>query len=240
MSNIARGPDTRLNGLVAVGITKEQYVELTDETCREELLKDLKFSGVPKPPLVSDAHWAGKVKRTFSARRKQAIYLAAMGKSYRFIAEELDYEYDSLVRFLNEPDVVQVLAHKQEMIFQNNAKGKIKTMMADAYGVVEYILRDPQEKSSVRLDAAKYVIDHVVGKSAQAIEIKGNLLGDLLTQLDQMVKTAVEPEEPKVEVIDVVATTPVAIATPVAEERPDMDNLVNQIVKTDFVVGKRS
>lgn len=249
MTSPAKGPDTRLDALVAIGLTKEQYVELTDETCREELKGDLKFAGIPKPPLVSDKWWnGGKPGVTMTPRRKQAIYLMALGKSYGFIAEELDYNYNTLVKFLNEPEVQQLIAHKQEMIFQNNAKGRIKSLMSDAYDVVDYILKDRNEKSSVRLDAAKYVIDHVVGKSAQAIEIKGNLLGDLLSQLDELTKMAAKDELPKVEsVIDVTpslpeappATETVVVSAPLAEERPDMNNLVSQLVKTDFVVGKR-
>lgn len=218
--SISSPPDDRLEHLHTLNLTRELYLDLTDDLCREDLVRDLKFAGIPKPPLVSDAHWAGRAKQHLTPRRKQAIYLAAMGKSLAFIAEELDYNYASLVRFLNEPDISQIVAHKQEMIFQNNAKGRIKSMMSDAYGVVEHILKDPQEKSSVRLDAAKYVIDHVVGKSTQAIEVKGNLLSQFMSQLDQ--------------VIDATNNNVVE------ENKSEMDNLVSQIVKTEFIVGKRS
>jgi len=138
------------------------------------------------------------------------------------------------------PEIKALVMHQQDRMFSGNVKGQIKTLMGKAFGVVEHILDDSDEKSSVRLEAAKYVLDQVVGRSTQKVEVSGNLLIDIMTQLDQIKATPVEPDY--VQLNPTVVETEEAVATAkeiLARPKGDMDSLVESLVDSSFVVGKR-
>jgi len=140
-----------------------------------------------------------------------------------------------------------MVASKQAGLFENNAKSYMKTLMNKAFGVVEDLL-ETAEKDSVRLEAAKFVIDHVVGKAVSHHEVKGTLLVEVMNKLDSMknvgptlLATPVEPEY-----VDV-ATDPVVVAENAATAKqlvgPVRDAVDTFMESLDFdtsVVGVRS
>lgn len=235
------------------GFTAETYVQLNDQTMTDEQMGDFKFIGLPKPPLVSDERW-GKRERELTPRQKKVINLLAMGKRNIEVAEETGYTIDGITKILQIPGVRERVAHRQEMLYQHDVKGHIKLLMNKAYGVVESILEDHGEKSSIRLEAAKYVIDHVVGKAGQTITVKGNLLSDLMTKLDQARDVTLdvpdEPEYTQIQIDGSVADLAAEIAKNnlanvqsnidnFVEQTDEFDQLVENLVEKDFVVGKR-
>lgn len=234
--------------LSALGITLSEFNELTDELITDkqilEIKRTLSVTG-GKPPLVSNSRWAEVFEIT--PLYNKMIMLAAMGKRPNVIAEELDLSAVRIARLLNSPYVKQKVAAKQDSLFEGGAKMHMKVLINKAFGVFEEILENADEKSSVRLEAAKYVIDHVKGKAVQTHEVRGSLLADLITKIDnekivhEIRETPEEPEYVDVSVneAEVVEDSATALKL-LAPVRDDMDTLVDSLISNKgFVVGKR-
>jgi hypothetical protein len=233
--------------LETIGMTEEEYLALSDTTLGDDLLGELRFCGFEKPPRVSDEAWNRRIgEAELSPRQKKVVYLAALGRSNSAIAEELNYDIATVQRIISLPGVRSRIAHKQEMLFQNDVKGHVRTLMNKAYGTLDEILSNDEEKASVRLEAAKYVIDRVAGKATQTVDVKVSLLGEFMRKLDSqerevqgILNTPVEPEYVEAEVTESVEPVVATAKESLVEVKEDMDNLVDQLVQSDFVVGKR-
>lgn len=236
--------------LKALNLTVEQYESLTDDDLTEELIDELRFIGCDPPPLVVKKKWT-KRKRfaDLTPMHRTLVNMAALGKTPTVIAAETGMSRQNISTVLNREDMRALIAHKQEMLFQNDVKGYIKTLMTKSYGVFEEILDNAlgEVKPSVRLEAAKYVLDHTAGKATQTHEIKGNLLGDLIQTLDSArnvtAQIAATPDEPSyvdlsVDEIVVEEKTEKAKAN-LVPLKDEMDELVAQLVPDEFTVGKR-
>jgi hypothetical protein len=220
--------------LKLLGLSEDEWIHLTDLTITDNMIADMRFYGCSRPPLITPDKWGKEVREyEMTPRQKRVIYLSAMGRTPIQIAEELGYSNAGVTNILRKPGVQERIAHQQSVIFQNDMKGWIKTLMTKSYGVIDEILTDHDEKSSVKLEAAKYVIDHVVGKATQNVEVSGNLLGDLITQLDEIKNTPIEPSY-------VAIPVDAGLADATAEKAlVAMDDLVSQLIQTEHTVGKR-
>lgn len=228
--------------LDSIGLDRETYEKLTDDTLSDEMMAELKYSAIPKPPFVSDERWNkySTLEKKLSPRHRQVVRMLALGKHPSVIQSELDMTDRAYYHLVGRPEIKALVLHQQDRMFSGNVKGQIKTLMTKAFGVVEKLLDDPDEKSSVKLEAAKYVLDHVVGRSAQKVEVTGNLLVDIMSQLDRVKETPIEPEYTKLQPTLVEIEKPVATAKELlASNKSDMDSLVESLVDSSFVVGKR-
>lgn len=165
----------------------ETYEELSESTDAEhgyslKQLKELKQSGFPKPAEVPWTHWNAPFK--LSPRQELIVYLAAQGFSGQRIASEIGLSYNRTMIILSNPSMRALIAMKQKEIYGNQPKERLRLMTAKALDTLENVLDNEQEKSALRTDVAKYVIDQGVGKATQPVEVSGNLLSELIVRLD--------------------------------------------------------
>lgn len=232
-------------GLEAAGLTLAEYDGFTDELITDHEIDLLQKHGIKRPPNVRVARW--NQPRVLTPRHKKIIHLAAMGKTTKQIAEEVGMNSETISTLIHSPLFKQKISKAQDSIFNDNARAYVDVLMNKAFGVIEGILEDHDEKSSIRLEAAKFVIDHKIGKAKQTVEHEGSsLLVQFITKLDdervvkQIQNTPIEPEYVALEVPKEKADEAAATALKVLEKPADaMDNLVESIIGTDFVVGRR-
>lgn len=184
-------------------------------------------------------------------RDRRIIDLFALGKSKHEISAELGLSMSQLNRKIGSQIFKAQVASKQSRMFENSAKGYMKTLMNKAYAVIETILEDDEERSSIKLEAAKFVVDHVVGKATNTTEFKGTLLVDVMNRLDLMKRDGpvIEaqilsaPDEPSfIDQATDLSLLPENVATAKALAQP-MKDAVDAVMETlDFetsIVGVR-
>jgi len=231
--------------LVAAELTVEEYNGFTDESIEDDEISWMKKHEVKRPPKVSHGRWMQPKELT--ARHYKMINLAANGSRASEIAEVVGMSLTKTQIFLAAPLVKKKIAARQALIFEDMT-APMKMLFNRAFGTIEAILEDHDEKSSIKLEAAKYVIDHVIGKATQTVKHEGtSLLGEFMKRLDneravveKIKSTPIEPEYVAIEVKKETADEASATALKVLENsKDDMDTLVESIIQKDFVVGRR-
>jgi DNA-binding CsgD family transcriptional regulator len=240
--------------LAEIGLTQSEYQELTDETITPDQITDLKEIGCESPPLVVTKKWAKRVKeKSLTPIQTKIVHLTCLGQTPLAIADQLGVSSNYVYIFLRRDDVKLRVAHKQNLMFSNDAKGYIKTLLNKAYATIDGILEneDGEAKPSVRLEAAKYVLDHVAGKANQTVQHNITVLTDIMNALDQakdvspkkvleIQATPLEPEYVDSNPDDVLVEETVEKAKVNIEPlRDEMDKLADLLVPDEFVVGKR-
>lgn len=226
-----------------------EFQALKDEDLTDELFRRMKKAGTPKPPLVAERVW--KDTREMTPEIGFLVNAAALGKPPHMIAASMDKSV-TWVRMKLESHFVQTkILKKQSNMFDDSAKSMVRALFHKAYGVIEEILDSTDAKDSVKLEAAKYVIDHNIGKATQVVEHQGSILSDFMRKLDDekdvtgsaLAKIAATPEEPEYagkDVDPVVAAEAAATAKKMLEKpNDDMDTLVDKIIQGEYVVGRR-
>lgn len=193
--------------MVSHGYTRAQLIEL-------------RSGGFPKPIGVPWAHWFSPIE--LSPRQELVIYLAANGWGPKRIAEEIGITKERVGAILKTPGVRDLVALKQQEIYGNQPKERLRNMTNKALDTLDEILNNEQEKSQLKADVAKYVVDQGVGKPTQTHEVKGNLLSELIMRLDNDKSREVVQETEK-------------LAKP-----PDaLETFVETHIPTDVKVGDR-
>jgi hypothetical protein len=182
----------------------------------------MKMLGLPKPPLVSWERW----QRIQNVRieHQHMIQLAAMGYPQKKIAQEMGYTDASVSKILNTPEVKSEVNKIVQETYGDNIKKAMKDRALKAVTVVDDILDNPLSKSSDRLSAATYILDHTVGKPQQQINHTGNFIMEIMDEATRITKLR--------------EANPI---TPELTGKPDpFDTVLEQIVPSNVVVGKRS
>jgi hypothetical protein len=243
----------RLEVLGENAMSVEDFLTLTAENASREEVKLLRMYNFPKPPNMVHSFWNLPMSDELSPRVRKVINLLALGRSPAMVAAEIGMTVDRVYKITALPEVKLKVAHKQQQLFENDAKQYMKTLMNKAYAVIDDILDDVDEKSAIRLEASKFVIDHVVGKANQVVEHKGNLLVEFINKLDAQSREVEEAtNRAKVlgesKVVDVEANEVLDIASEVATAskvlapmKDAMDTIVDSILgDKKLVIGDRS
>lgn len=209
----------------------DEYALLTDETITDAQINELKALGIDKPPQVGWPRWMGP--KDVKQRHEWIIHLAAMGKTNRQIAREVGMTDSRISLIINTPAVKQAIQLKIKEYFGEDAKAYIKTLAHKGFEVIEGILVDQTEKGTTRLDAAKYVVDHTIGKAQQTVTVQGSLLSELMIKLDSGARDV----STDLLVSELLPSTEIK---PVAPPRDAMDNFVDSLDLEEVVIGKRS
>lgn len=200
--SIPEGVSPRLLECLAnARVTYSEWQAFETNDIEDEMIILLNKYGVLRPPNVSNSRWEAPTK--ISPRDRRLIDLIALGRPKDEIAIELGMSSNRINQIINAPMFRARIASKQNAMFENNAKSYMKTLMNKAYAVIEDLLENA-ERETVRLDAAKFVVDHVVGKATNTTEIKGTILVDIMNRLDLMkrdgpvieAKILASPDEP--------------------------------------------
>lgn len=116
------------------------------------------------------------------------VILAAMGLKDAQIAEEMQRPVSWVKLNLARPEIKEMIRARHEEVFGAHVKDRIAVIAHKAMDVLEEALQEGNE-IRVRMDAAKYLIDHKEGKATQKTEIKGSLLTEFLAKIDQVSKS---------------------------------------------------
>lgn len=191
------------------------------EAYTEEIIEELRLIGVPKPANVPLSMWFGETEQ-LDYKHNYLIQLAAVGSTASQIAKEMGLKVKKVNDLLANPKIKNAIAKKQDEMFSKKARKRLESLANKAVDVVEEVITNQQEQTKHRLDAAKYLLDQAVGKPQQQIEVKGNLLQEVLVRLEQHDRS-----------IDVTSRK-------VLDKPKDaMDDFIDSQLEAPIVVGKR-
>ncbi len=124
-------------------------------------------------------------KRVMLSNRRQAIAtMKAIGCDNKEIATELGIKNAKTVGIaLSSKSMKQEIVRIQNKIFQEPQELLQKTLPL-ALKVAYKLMMDPKTKEAVRMDAAFKFMDRVLGKPKQQVEHTGNLLQQVLQQMN--------------------------------------------------------
>jgi hypothetical protein len=160
-------------------------LELPDDAYNDEMLEEMKLAGLPKPVNVTLARWQGKGDESINHRYNLLVNLAVLGTSIPEIASQIGYAPQTVTKVLDRPEIKARVKDLQDKHFGKNLRKRIELIATKATDVIEDVLDNPQEQTKHRLDAAKYMLDQSIGKAQQQLEVKGNMLQEVLIKLEQ-------------------------------------------------------
>lgn len=192
---------------------------LTDADLTEELLAELHLLGVEKPPLVSTIRWFSPKSHNY--HHEAMVQMAAIGMKQSEIARQLGYTDVQVCKVMSKPEVKEKISKRIAEVYGTDFKQALKQRTHKAIKKLDEIIDDPEAKPQVQLQAATYIIDHVVGKAQQTVEHKGNMLSELIVKADQLRNVNHSP--------DILTNT-----------HKELDNVLDEVLPTDgLVVGQR-
>lgn len=192
---------------------------LTPIEYSQEELEELKLMGFPKPENVSHADW--HAKDTVHPKHELMIHFKALGWSNRKISDELGVAASTVGNVLGQTKIKDLVKIKQKELWGQNVRSRIEALSMKATDTLEEVIDNKQEKSNLKVDVAKYIIDQGIGKAKQDIKVEGSLISEFYARLDQIGK-------PPRDVSDSAPHTP-----------DPVDMLVDEIVEENFIVGQR-
>lgn len=121
----------------------------------------------------------------FSSQKKAMCHLAALGYNKSEIARNLGLNNSTVSVFLKATSVKKEIARIQTQFWSRDNKKLFQTMLPRAVTTVYNLMCSRKVKDQTRLDAAKTLLDRALGKPVQEIEHSGNLISQVLTELDK-------------------------------------------------------
>jgi hypothetical protein len=177
--------EPKLNEL---GYEWDEFLTLKCEDITQEVLAHLKQNDIPKPPNVTHATWLTPIN--FTRRHQKIVQGAALGHTVERIAEDTGYSVVAVKTYLRSEIFKKKIAKKQESYIEGQMRTSMKILFNKAFSTVDEILDNKEEKTSVRLDASKFVIDHTLGKAPQSIDMQSSTLAEFMRKLDEMQASA--------------------------------------------------
>lgn len=213
MTDENQNPNPELN------LTEETvHPHLTPSTAKyaAHVIEEMKLLGMPKPDDVSWGDWVGP--DDLKHRHELLILLAAYGRTNNQIAEELGLTASRVSIILGKTEVKNKIREAQDKLFGQNVRRRIDSMLNKSLDVMDSVLENEQEKNSLKVDIAKYLLDQGIGKAKQDVKIEGNLLADLLHRLDTSRDAAPAQET-------------------LATNKNELDTFVDEFITDEFRVG---
>lgn len=193
---------------------------LTDETITQDQISEMKMLGLPKPDSVSWERW--QRIQSIKSEHELMIMMKATGSSQAKIARELGYTDSQVSKVLNAPEVRAKVSKQISDIYGEDVKQAMKARALKSVEIFDEVLENG--KTSEKLQAATYILDHTVGKAQQNVQVRGAILADFIVQVEQMSQLRDVSSNP-----DLLTKKP-----------HKFDNVIEQFAPSDFVVGKRS
>lgn len=199
---------------------KTTKVEELPEIILQEKIREMKQLGMERPPTIPAQRWFAPGE--LNARHELLFYRKAMGETTKQAALIAGFDYRYALSILSKVESQNRVRELQEVLFGKDIRKQMSTFAGKAFDVVDKMLEGGEDiKDSVQADMAKYILDQIVGKSKQEVQVQGNLLYELVTQLKNQER-------------DVVAT-----AQPVDASDDPIDAFVNEVVPKTTKVGDR-
>lgn len=197
----------------------ESIKHYTDSDITDEIINELKAMNYSKPPNITWPRW--NVLNNPKIIHEHIVNMAVLGKSQKAIAQELGFNIERIKAILRSDKIKASIQAKMADLYQENIKKALNSRALKGLEVIDSIIDDNTARANVKLDAAKFLIEHSVGKPQQSIKHEGNLLAEVIAHAEQL-RNVNDANNPK-------------------DNTPDpMDNLVDTLVPQGLVVGKRS
>jgi len=159
-----------------------------------------------------DKSWGDKlISNPQKYRYETVAFMAASGMTQAWVSTIMGNTY-----------VKNRVKEIQKEQWGGNIENRFKQGLPKAMDVVENVISTSGD-DRLRLDASKWLLEKVTGKASQQVNVEGNLLGDLIGQLDEMREAKEQGEEILIE----------------DTERDDMDEWILNNVPSSVKVGKK-
>lgn len=191
---------------------------LTDESITEELIREMKMLGMPKPSGVSNVRWNAIMNENIV--HNHMIHMRAAGASYTKIAESLGYSPNQVAQILKTPKIAAKVNDVVKDIYGDDYKKAMNDRAHKAMAIYDRILDDDTVPLKLQLQAAEQVVAYTIGKPQQTVEHKGSALTDIMQAVNQLQEAR-------------------EVGEPLTETEVALDNLVKDIIPKGLVVGKR-
>lgn len=190
----------------------------------EEKLDNMFPDPEPTPTIEEEKKsWGDKLIANPDKYRYETVaYMAASGMDQKRIAEQMDMTQAWVSTIMGNTYVKNRVKEIQKEQWGGNIETRFKQGLPKAMDVVENVISTSGD-DRLRLDASKWLLEKVTGKASQQVNVEGNLLGDLISQLDEMRDAKGTEDEIVIE----------------ETERDDMDEWILNNVPSSVTVGNK-
>ena len=185
-----------------------------------DALRELKRMGMPRPEGCPMSHW--NEPEEINHRHDKILELLLDGVPKNKIAQALNMDYAYTLQIINSPKFKNEYRNLRNEREANVTKARLSHFFQDAAKTIGEIMNNKEEKGATRLSAAMYIADQSVGKSRQDIEVKTNVLSDVLIRLEEMKSRPVSEQSKTLD-----------------KPKDHLDNFVDSFITTEFKVGTR-
>lgn len=119
-------------------------------------------------------------------RHREVARLHALGKTNNQICEKLGYTPSWISTLLSSQPVMAEVDRYRNRLYEQDVITAMKDLGSDSVRVIEEIIRNPAEKSSLRADQARWVLEKLTGKAKQEVNVESNTLVAFMDTLRQM------------------------------------------------------
>lgn len=180
------------------------------------------YPGISENPTFDEelAAWNAPVegpnapKPGIRERWRAVARLYALGQPMSVIARRLNYTQSSLTRIIKEPFVQEEVA-KYRAAYETDINTKVKDAAIDGIDRIHQMILDPDEKSTVVLDASKWTVEKATGKPRQEVAVEGGSI-NVFIEVAKGIRQ-------RGEVVDVTPQTPVITESGTASDTPQTD-----------------
>jgi hypothetical protein len=123
---------------------------------------------------------------TTSSKHMAVAHLAAAGSPQNLIAESLGMSPAWVCTVLSQTEIKAAIKDIQERHFGENIEKRFRASVHKAMDVMEGVIANTEAKDRDRMQASQWVLEKVTGKATQTVEHSGNILSNLMDQLDDM------------------------------------------------------
>jgi len=185
-----------------------------------ETVREMRRLGLPKPQDCHSNQWNSRDE--MNHRHETIIELMLAGWPKKRIAETLDFAYYAFIDLTNSETFQAAYKEARKKRRESLDKAVVTALYQDATEVLNKVMMNEDEKGSVRLDAAKYIIDQTVGKPEQKVHQTGSILHEFMSRVEEL-KSRPVSESPDL----------------LVEPKNAIDTFIDEHVPEGFSVGKR-
>lgn len=119
-------------------------------------------------------------------RMKEFARLIALGKTNAEIAEKMGCIPGRVSIIRSIPEVHDEAERYRDRLFEGDVAERLKELNASAFGTFEKILRNPNAKDNLKLQAAQWILEKTTGKATQSLDIKSSTLEGFYRMVSEM------------------------------------------------------
>ena len=153
---------------------------------KSPFIKKMQGLRILRPAWIEIEQWESEID--ISPEERQIAFMASWGMKDSEIAEELGYTYDRVRNVLGTKRAKDKVEEIQSKVLKVNPKKWMEKLLPDALAVSHKIMMDEAVKPGVRLQAAFDIMDRVMGKAKQTVEVQDSTYRDLLQKLEEIAK----------------------------------------------------